>query len=129
MEIELVVSAACQFGLPEPIQILYSTYMLLHLVCRTFSDPIPSYFSLQMFTQFTHHTRTYKNHIPEMSQAVAPQLRPYQLAGFRWMACLCKNGLGAVLADDMGLGKTLQCISVLLYLKDGMGDVGASWCP
>ena len=52
-------------------------------------------------------------------QAVAPQLRPYQLAGFRWMACLCKNGLGAVLADDMGLGKTLQCISVLLYLKDG----------
>lgn len=51
-------------------------------------------------------------------QAVAPQLRPYQLAGFRWMACLCKNGLGAVLADDMGLGKTLQCISVLLYLKE-----------
>ena len=68
MDIELVVSAACQFGLPEPIQILYSTYMLLHLACRTFSDPIPIYFSLQMFTQFTHHTRTYKNHLPEMSQ-------------------------------------------------------------
>ena len=48
-------------------------------------------------------------------------MRPYQLAGFRWMACLCKNGLGAVLADDMGLGKTLQCISVLLYLKDSRG--------
>eukprot|EP00438_Fugacium_kawagutii_P035782 Skav228271 [mRNA] locus=scaffold5658:27351:28750:- [translate_table: standard] len=41
-------------------------------------------------------------------QAVASHLRPYQLAGFRWLACLCKNGLGAVLADDMGLGKTLQ---------------------
>lgn len=51
-------------------------------------------------------------------KAVASHLRPYQLAGFRWMACLCKNGLGAVLADDMGLGKTLQCISVLLYLKE-----------
>jgi SNF2 family DNA or RNA helicase len=49
------------------------------------------------------------------------------------MACLCKNGLGAVLADDMGLGKTLQCISVLLYLKDGgwgmLDEVGPSWCP
>ena len=56
---------------------------------------------------------------PWRHQAVAPQLRPYQLAGFRWMACLCKNGLGAMLADDMGLGKTLQCISILLYLKDG----------
>ena len=45
-------------------------------------------------------------------------MRPYQLAGFRWLACLSKNGLGAVLADDMGLGKTLQAISVLLYMKD-----------
>lgn len=54
---------------------------------------------------------------PGATQAVAEHLRPYQLAGFRWLACLCKNGLGAVLADDMGLGKTLQCISVLLYMK------------
>ncbi|CAK9113963.1 Uncharacterized ATP-dependent helicase YwqA [Durusdinium trenchii] len=51
-------------------------------------------------------------------QAVENCLRPYQLAGFRWLACLSKNGLGAVLADDMGLGKTLQAISVLLYMKD-----------
>ncbi|CAK9055982.1 unnamed protein product [Durusdinium trenchii] len=51
-------------------------------------------------------------------QAVENCLRPYQLAGFRWLACLSKNGLGAVLADDMGLGKTLQAISVLLYMKE-----------
>lgn len=43
-------------------------------------------------------------------------LRPYQLAGMRWLATLTKNGLGAVLADDMGLGKTLQSIAVLLRL-------------
>lgn len=54
----------------------------------------------------------------EPPKAVAKHLRPYQLAGFRWLACLCKNGLGAVLADDMGLGKTLQCISVLVYMKE-----------
>ena len=50
-------------------------------------------------------------------------LRPYQVAGMRWLATLTKNGLGAVLADDMGLGKTLQCIAVLLRrcLKDLKG--------
>ena len=39
---------------------------------------------------------------------VASTLRPYQLRGFRWLASLVRNGLGAVLADDMGLGKTCR---------------------
>ena len=60
-------------------------------------------------------------------EAVAKHLRPYQLAGFRWLACLCKNGLGAVLADDMGLGKTLQCISVLVYMKVGLFFAAFLW--
>ena len=44
-------------------------------------------------------------------------LRPYQLAGVRWLHLLTKLGLGACLADDMGLGKTIQVLSLLLVLK------------
>ncbi|MDB6069511.1 MAG: box helicase, partial [Verrucomicrobiales bacterium] len=41
-------------------------------------------------------------------------LRPYQLAGFRWLRLLARHGLGGILADDMGLGKTLQTLAHLL---------------
>ncbi|GLC93979.1 hypothetical protein Tamer19_33870 [Cupriavidus sp. TA19] len=44
-------------------------------------------------------------------------LRPYQLAGVRWLYLLTRLGLGACLADDMGLGKTMQVLSLLLVLK------------
>jgi non-specific serine/threonine protein kinase len=44
-------------------------------------------------------------------------LRPYQVAGAKWLALLCGLGLGACLADDMGLGKTLQVIALLLHLR------------
>ena len=44
-------------------------------------------------------------------------LRPYQLAGTRWMHLLSRLGLGACLADDMGLGKTIQVLSLLLVEK------------
>ncbi|HEX3714366.1 MAG TPA: DEAD/DEAH box helicase [Trebonia sp.] len=46
------------------------------------------------------------------------QLRPYQLAGFQWLAFLWKQGLGGILADDMGLGKTLQTLALLQHAKD-----------
>jgi superfamily II DNA or RNA helicase len=42
-------------------------------------------------------------------------LRPYQLEGFRWMARLLDQGLGACLADDMGLGKTVQAAALLAH--------------
>ncbi|MEM6319665.1 MAG: DEAD/DEAH box helicase [Bacteroidota bacterium] len=45
-------------------------------------------------------------------------LRPYQLAGVKWLLGHYQNELGACLADDMGLGKTLQTIAVLLYAKE-----------
>ena len=45
-------------------------------------------------------------------------LRPYQLAGFQWLAFLWTHGLGGILADDMGLGKTLQTLALLQYAKD-----------
>src|SRR5580692_9112703 len=44
-------------------------------------------------------------------------LRPYQLAGVRWLYLLTRLGLGACLADDMGLGKTIQVLALLLVLK------------
>lgn len=46
--------------------------------------------------------------------ALAAELRPYQLEGYRWMMSLAEAGFGACLADDMGLGKTLQTLAVLL---------------
>ncbi len=40
-------------------------------------------------------------------------LRPYQVAGVKWLSKMRANGFGALLADDMGLGKTLQTIVFL----------------
>ena len=59
---------------------------------------------------------------PEGLAAVTPgpalnaRLRPYQLAGVRWLHLLTRMGLGACLADDMGLGKTIQVLALLLTL-------------
>jgi superfamily II DNA or RNA helicase len=52
---------------------------------------------------------------------VNAQLRPYQLAGFQWLAFLWAHGLGGILADDMGLGKTLQTLALLQHAKDTSG--------
>lgn len=41
-------------------------------------------------------------------------LRPYQLAGFQWLAFLAEAGWGGILADDMGLGKTVQALAYML---------------
>lgn len=46
---------------------------------------------------------------------LALPLRPYQLAGFRWLAFLWANRLGGVLADDMGLGKTAQTLALIQH--------------
>jgi len=41
------------------------------------------------------------------------ELRPYQLAGFRWLAFLQQMDIHGILADDMGLGKTIQALVAL----------------
>ncbi|WP_181151531.1 DEAD/DEAH box helicase [Sphingobacterium gobiense] len=58
--------------------------------------------------------------LEEIPQLVIPSsvqstLRPYQQAGFSWMAFLNEFQWGGLLADDMGLGKTLQVITLLEY--------------
>lgn len=45
-------------------------------------------------------------------------LRPYQHAGFNWLAFLRKFHLGGCLADDMGLGKTFQTLTLLQKVKE-----------
>jgi hypothetical protein len=49
------------------------------------------------------------------------QLRPYQQAGFDWLAFLWRHRLGGILADDMGLGKTLQALAMMQYARE-MGE-------
>lgn len=44
-------------------------------------------------------------------------LRPYQVAGVKWLWMLNKLSLGGCLADDMGLGKSIQIIALLILLK------------
>jgi superfamily II DNA or RNA helicase len=41
------------------------------------------------------------------------ELRPYQLAGFRWLTFLGQMDIHGILADDMGLGKTIQALVAL----------------
>jgi superfamily II DNA or RNA helicase len=52
-----------------------------------------------------------------LAKGLQATLRPYQLAGVKWLALLTRLGLGACLADDMGLGKTIQVLALLLYLR------------
>jgi superfamily II DNA or RNA helicase len=56
---------------------------------------------------------------------LAATLRPYQLAGFNWLAYLYEVGLGGILADDMGLGKTIQALALMCHVRAG----GASAAP
>ena len=62
--------------------------------------------------------RAFKD-IPEIapSETLEPILRPYQLAGYRWLNYLNEVGWGGILADDMGLGKTVQALTMLEYFK------------
>ncbi|WP_272943141.1 SNF2-related protein [Microbacterium yannicii] len=46
------------------------------------------------------------------------ELRPYQRAGYDWLAFLWTHRLGGILADDMGLGKTLQMLSLVAKTRD-----------
>lgn len=45
-------------------------------------------------------------------------LRPYQRAGFDWLAFLWSHRLGGILADDMGLGKTLQMLALIAHTRE-----------
>ena len=54
----------------------------------------------------------------KLPESLTATLRPYQLAGFRWMVRNSSIGFGSLIADDMGLGKTVQVIAALLKFKE-----------
>ena len=54
---------------------------------------------------------------PDLPKVIQATLRPYQLAGFHFLAYLTANHFGGVLADDMGLGKTLQTLAWIAWLR------------
>jgi non-specific serine/threonine protein kinase len=56
------------------------------------------------------------------SPELKAELRPYQLAGYQWLAFLAEAGWGGILADDMGLGKTVQALAYLLHYAAGNPD-------
>ncbi len=58
------------------------------------------------------------------------ELRPYQHAGYQWLAFLEQAGWGGILADDMGLGKTVQALSYLQqYANEHSGARFLVVCP
>ncbi|MFN0175779.1 MAG: SNF2-related protein [Saprospiraceae bacterium] len=63
------------------------------------------------------------------SESLKASLRPYQLAGVKWLIGHCQHGLGACLADDMGLGKTLQTIATLLWAKESLSSKNGHESP
>ena len=63
---------------------------------------------------------------------LAVALRPYQQAGFAWMARRTAWAPGVVLADEMGLGKTAQAVALLCHrpgpaLVVAPTSVAANW--
>ena len=49
---------------------------------------------------------------------LAATLRPYQQAGFEWLAFLWRHRLGGILGDDMGLGKTVQLLALAAHVRE-----------
>ncbi|WP_460784375.1 SNF2-related protein [Microbacterium tumbae] len=54
----------------------------------------------------------------DVPAGIRAALRPYQKAGFDWLAFLWGHRLGGILADDMGLGKTLQLLTLAQHVRD-----------
>src|SRR3546814_15849921 len=66
------------------------------------------------------------------------QLRPYQQAGFSWLAFLSRPRLGGILADALGLGTTPQPLALAAHARprgarrpflDSTPPPGVAPCP
>src|SRR6516225_2867433 len=66
------------------------------------------------------------NVAPGIPDAIRATLRPYQVAGFHFLAYLSSNQFGGILADDMGLGKTLQTLTWISWLQKTHSPTGPS---
>ncbi|MEU1126417.1 DEAD/DEAH box helicase [Streptomyces sp. NPDC005899] len=63
--------------------------------------------------------------------ALAADLRDYQLRGLDWLHTMTSLGLGGCLADDMGLGKTITLIALHLHRQGLPSEAGPTLvvCP
>jgi hypothetical protein len=67
----------------------------------------------------------------DVPDTIRATLRPYQIAGFHFLAYLSSNRFGGILADDMGLGKTIQTLTWIAWLRHTAAMTGPSLivCP
>lgn len=79
-------------------------------------------------TQKTEEAKATREHLEALMDFKVPQepdftglrsdLRPYQLAGVRWLWFLYHQHLSGLLCDDMGLGKTHQGMALIQAIKN-----------
>ncbi|KAA6368183.1 MAG: putative SNF2 family DNA-dependent ATPase [Streblomastix strix] len=85
-------------------------------------EPLPEIQELkQELDGLKFHSAT---HLNEQPVCIKGQMRWYQLDGLNWLIWFYENEIQGILADEMGLGKTLQALSLLVYLKQYLGQKG-----
>jgi hypothetical protein len=87
---------------------------LLHLRSLLAAELVPKELHVELERRLAEIKTEVVTEVPETIRAT---LRPYQIAGFRFLAYLSSNRFGGILADDMGLGKTLQTLTWIAWLR------------
>lgn len=82
-------------------------------VLEDFSKEIGNFKSDKTWKEHINRLENARKYTPILPPTFEAELRPYQMAGFNWLASLANWGVGACLADDMGLGKTVQALALL----------------
>jgi SNF2 family DNA or RNA helicase len=96
---------------------------LLHLRTLLETNLIPK----ELRGQFESRLAEIKMQVaPDIPETIRTTLRPYQVAGFQFLAYLSSNRFGGILADDMGLGKTLQTLTWIAWLQKTFPVTGPS---
>ncbi len=101
---------------------------LLHLSSLLAANLVPKELRGELERRLAEIKTEVAAEIPDTVRAI---LRPYQIAGFRFLAYLSANRFGGILADDMGLGKTLQTLAWIAWLRNTTAISGPSLivCP
>ena len=101
---------------------------LLHLRTLLAANLVPKELHAELERRLAQIKTEVVTDIPDTIRA---NLRPYQIAGFRFLTYLSSNRFGGILADDMGLGKTLQTLTWLAWLRNAASIPGPSLivCP
>jgi hypothetical protein len=101
---------------------------LLHLHSLLAANLVPKELQIELEKRLAEIKTEVVAEIPDTIRAT---LRPYQVAGFQFLAYLSSNRFGGILADDMGLGKTLQTLTWIAWLRNTNNISGPSLivCP